>query len=100
MNMTLVLLYETRVEPKDVEELNRLREAFSKIYERHNVKVLGQWRDHEKPHHTFYMSEYSDESDYESTIERLHSDEEYIRLSAQLNAIRTASSVTRLQPIQ
>ncbi|MBD3407997.1 MAG: hypothetical protein GF411_17890 [Candidatus Lokiarchaeota archaeon] len=93
------MLYRTSVSEDDIGELDDLRSEFIKIYHKHGVKIIGYWRDKNKPVHTYYMSEYKDEEEYRSTIEKLHSDEDYIRLSARLNAIRTDSTVTRLIPL-
>lgn len=96
--MSLVMLYRTTVKPDAIEELDEIRNQFNAIYSKHGIEVLGYWRNAAKSNESVYMVRYESESDYQHKIHTLHEDENYIRLTAELNSIRTDLRSEKLVP--
>ena len=94
--MAMYMLYKTKA--KSTEELDTLRDQFEEIYKRHKVDIVGFWTNAEAEDEFFYMSRYTDEADYKNTVEKLRSDEDYIRLGKELKDARLEFSSTRLVP--
>ena len=94
--MTFVMMYNTKVKSGMEAQLSELRAEFKSIYEEHGVKVVGQWVCASNPRETLYMTQFESEEDYNSKIAALHENERYLKLSAQLNAIRVEFRATRL----
>ena len=88
--VTLVMLYRTTVKPEAVEQLDEIRNQFSEIYTKLGVEVVGHWRSAENPNESVYMVRYESESDYQHKTRTLQEDENYVRLTARLNSIRTS----------
>ncbi len=95
--MAMYMLY--RSKSKSSKEMDDLREKFQKIYERHNVNIVGFWVNAEDENEVFYLSKYRDENDYKQKVESLHSDEEYVRLGKKLEEVRTSIESTKLLPM-
>ena len=95
--MAMYMLY--RSKSKSGKEMDDLREKFQKIYERHNVNIVGFWVNAEDENEVFYLSKYKDENDYKQKVESLHSDEEYVRLGKKLEEVRTSIESTKLLPM-
>ncbi|MBN2229363.1 MAG: NIPSNAP family protein [Candidatus Thorarchaeota archaeon] len=96
--MTLVILYQTIVKPNEIDTLNELRAEFKTLYEKHNIDVVGHWNSQEEPNKNYYMARYLSDADYQHKTRTLHNDENYLRLTAQLNEIRTDFKLERLTP--
>jgi hypothetical protein len=96
--MTLVMLYQTTVKPGAVSTMDEIREKFKSIYEKHGIDVIGYWKGVDHPNESFYMAKYESEDDYHHKTRTLHSDEQYLRLTSQLNEIRTDFKSTKLTP--
>ena len=96
--MTLVMLYRTTVKPEAVEQLNEIRTQFSAIYTKLGIEVLGHRRRIRNNTDSVYMVRYESESDYQHKTRTLQEDENYIRLTAQLNSIRTDFKLEKLVP--
>ena len=96
--MALVMLYHTNVKQNSVEKMDELREEFRKLYEQHGIEVLGRWKSVEIPHESYYMVKYESEDDYQHKTRTLHDDEQYLRLTSQLNEIRTDFKSIKLVP--
>ncbi|MFW9963550.1 MAG: NIPSNAP family protein [Candidatus Sifarchaeia archaeon] len=88
-----------RSKSKSGKEMDDLREKFQKIYEKHNVNIVGFWVNAENEDEVFYLSKYKDENDYKKKVESLRNDEEYIRLSKELEEVRTSIESTKLLPM-
>ncbi|TFG15445.1 hypothetical protein EU537_00060 [Candidatus Thorarchaeota archaeon] len=97
--MALIMMYKTQIKPDKLEEMDELRGAFMDIYEKHDVDVIGHWRESKTPHISYYMARYDDEDDYTKTVLKLHEDHQYRELTARLNEIRTDFEATRLTPV-
>ncbi|MFW9834706.1 MAG: NIPSNAP family protein [Candidatus Thorarchaeota archaeon] len=95
--MALYMLYRSKSNSR--EEMDDLREKFQKIYDKHNVNIVGFWVNAEDEDEVFYLSKYKDENDYKKKVESLHSDEEYVRLSKKLKEVRTSIESTKLLPM-
>ena len=96
--MVLVMLYQTTVKPNAADEMDTIREGFKPIYEKHGINVIGHWKSVEYPNESFYMVQYESEDDYKQKTRILHSDEQYLRLTSQLNEVRTDFKSTKLTP--
>lgn len=96
--MTIVMLYHTKVKQNSVEKMDELREGFRRLYEEHSIDVIGRWKSVEMPHESYYMVKYESEDDYHAKTKALHDDEKYLRLTSQLNEIRTDFKSIRLVP--
>ncbi len=96
--MTIVMLYHTTVKSEAVGKMDELRGEFKTIYEKHGIDVLGRWKSVENPHESYYMVKYESEDDYQHKTRTLHDDEQYLRLTSQLNEIRTDFKSIRLVP--
>ena len=94
--MTLVMLYRTTVKPDAVEQLNEIRTQFSAIYTKLGIEVIGHWKNAGNLNESVYMVKYESESDYQHKTRTLQEDENYIRLTAQLNSIRTDFTLEKL----
>ena len=94
--MAMYMLYKTKA--KSTDELDNLRVQFEEIYKRHEVDIVGFWTNADAENEFFYMSRYKDEADYKNTVEKLRSDEDYIRLGKELKDARLEFSSTRLVP--
>ncbi|MGV9104008.1 MAG: hypothetical protein ACOC3C_07835 [Candidatus Thorarchaeota archaeon] len=97
--MALVMMYKTKIKRDKLEEMDKLRGAFMDIYDKHDVDVIGHWRESKAPHVSYYMARYEDEDDYTKTVLKLHEDQGYRELTARLNEIRTDFEATRLTPL-
>ena len=96
--MTIVMLYQTTVKPDSSEIMDEIREEFKVVYEKHGIDVIGYWKSVEHPNESFYMVRYDSEDDYQHKTRTLHGDEEYLRLTSQLNEVRTDFKSTKLTP--
>jgi lipopolysaccharide biosynthesis protein len=96
--MTLVMLYRTTVKPEAIEQLNEIRSEFSDIYTKLGIEVIGHWKNAESPNESVYMVKYESESDFQHKTRALQEDENYIRLTAQLNSLRTDFTPEKLVP--
>jgi len=96
--MSLVMLYRTIVKPEAIDELDEIRNQFNTVYSKHGIEVLGYWKIANKSNESVYMVRYESESDYQHKINALHEDENYIRLTARLNSIRTDLKSEKLVP--
>ena len=96
--MTLVMLYRTTVKPEAVEQLNEIRKQFSDIYTKHGIEVLGHWKNAENANESVYIVRYESESDYQHKTRVLQEDENYVRLTSQLNSLRTEFRPEKLVP--
>jgi hypothetical protein len=96
--MTLVMLYQTKVKEDSVERMDELRKEFRKLYEQHGIDVIGRWKSVEKPNETYYMVSYDSHEDYQQKIDDLHEDEKYLKLTSQINLIRTDFKAIKLEP--
>ncbi len=94
--MALVMLYKTKVRPESVERLSEIRSKFMDLYAEHGITVIGHWAKIDKPHVSYYMTQYSDEAEYHTKIRNLHNDSRYKALTDQLREIRVKSKVKRL----
>ncbi len=96
--MTIVMLYHTKVKQDSVEKMDELRNGFRKLYEQHGIDVIGRWKSIENPHESYYMVNYVSDDDYQHKTRTLHDDENYLKLTSQLNEIRTDFNAIRLVP--
>ena len=88
-----------RSKSRSGKEMDELRAKFEKIYEKHNVDIVGFWVNAEDEDEVFYLSKYKDENDYKKKVESLRNDEEYQRLGKKLEEVRTSFESTRLLPM-
>ena len=95
--MAMYMLY--RSKSRSGEEMDDLRKKFEKVYERHKVDIVGFWMNAEDKDEVFYLSKFKDENDYTTTVEGLHSDDEYIELTKHLEEVRTSFESTKLIPM-
>jgi hypothetical protein len=93
------MLYKTKTYRDDASKMDELREQFMKIYEEHEIDVVGAWIDESDSSITYYMSRYKNEGDYNSKVEKLKNDERYSRLTESLESIRRETNVIRLTPM-
>ena len=92
------MLYQTTVKPSASETMDEIREGFKVVYAKHGLDVIGHWKSVEHPNESFYMVKYESEDDYRHKTSTLHDDEEYLRLTSQLNEVRTDFKSTKLTP--
>ena len=78
--------------------MDEIREGFKILYEKHGIDVIGHWMSLEDPNESFYMAKYESEDDYQHKTRALHADEQYLRLTSQLNEVRTDFKSTKLTP--
>ncbi len=95
--MVMYMLY--RSKSRSGKEMDDLRMKFEKIYERHNVNIVGFWVNADDEDEVFYLSKYKDENDYKKKTEVLRNDEEYVQLGKQLEEVRTSFESTKLLPM-
>jgi hypothetical protein len=95
--MAMYMLY--RSKSKSGKQMDDLRKKFERIYKDHEVNIIGFWINADDENEVFYLSKYEDENDYERTVAGLQSDEEYVKLSRQLEEVRTSVESTRLLPM-
>ncbi|MFX1559247.1 MAG: hypothetical protein ACFFBL_01540 [Promethearchaeota archaeon] len=96
--MTIVMLYQTTVKPDAADQMDEIREGFKVIYKKHGLNVIGHWKSIEHPNESFYIVQYESEDDYQQKTKTLHGDEQYLRLTSQLNEIRINFKSTKLTP--
>ena len=96
--MAIVMLYQTTVKPDATKKMDELRNEFKAIYEQHGIDVIGRWKSVDHPNESFYMVQYDSEDDYQHKTRTLHDDEQYLRLTSQLNEVRTDFKSTKLVP--
>ena len=92
------MLYQTTVKPDAIEKMDELRNGFKIIYDNHGIEVIGRWKSVDRPNESFYIVQYDSEDDYQHKTRTLHDDEQYLRLTSQLNEIRTDFKSTKLVP--
>lgn len=95
--MAMYMLY--RSKSRSGKEMDDLRMKFEKIYEKHNVNIVGFWVNADDEDEVFYLSKYKDENDYKKKIEVLRNDKEYVQLGKQLEEVRTSFESTKLLPM-
>jgi hypothetical protein len=78
--------------------MDELREEFKVVYEKHGIDVIGHWKSVDNPNESFYMVRYDSDDDYQQKTKSLHDDQQYLRLTSQLNKVRTNFKSTRLVP--
>jgi hypothetical protein len=93
------MMYRTEIKPDKLVQMDELRGEFMDIYEKHDVDVIGHWRENKASHISYYMARYENEDDYTKTVLKLHEDQRYRELTARLNEIRTDFEATRLTPV-
>ncbi|MGD9395428.1 MAG: hypothetical protein PVJ05_03275 [Candidatus Thorarchaeota archaeon] len=96
--MTIVMLYQTKVKLNAADKMDEIRDGFKVIYEQHGINVIGHWKSVERPNESFYMVQYESEDDYQQKTRILHGDEQYLRLTSELNEVRTDFKSTKLTP--
>jgi hypothetical protein len=96
--MTIVMLYQTTVKPDAADKMDEIRNGFKVIYEKHGINVIGHWKSVDHPNESFYMVRYESEDDYQHKTRTLHGDDQYLRLTSQLNEVRTDFKSTKLAP--
>ena len=96
--MTIVMLYQTTVKPDAADKMDEIRNGFKVIYEKHGINVIGHWKSIDHPNESLYMVKYEGEDDYQHKTRTLHGDDQYLRLTSQLNEIRTDFKSTKLAP--
>lgn len=92
------MLYQTTVKPDAADQMDEIREGFKVIYKKHGLNVIGHWKSIEHPNESFYIVQYESEDDYQQKTKTLHGDEQYLRLTSQLNEIRINFKSTKLTP--
>ena len=92
------MLYQTTVKPDSSEIMDEIREGFKAVYLKHGIDVVGHWKSVERPNESFYMVRYVSEDDYQHKTRTLHGDEQYLRLTSQLNEVRVDFKSTKLTP--
>ena len=92
------MLYQTTVKLDAAETMDKIREGFKIVYDKHGVDVIGHWKNVDHPNESFYMVQYDSEDDYQHKTRTLHGDEQYLRLTSQLNEVRTDFKSTKLSP--
>jgi hypothetical protein len=95
--MAMYMLY--RSKSKSGKEMDDLREKFEKIYQKHDVDIVGFWVNADDEDEVFYISKYKDETDYKKKVESLRNDEDYVRLGKELEEVRTSFESTKLLPM-
>ncbi len=92
-------MYRNETTPDRVEKIENLRQEFMDLYEKHDVDIMGHWRDRENPHVSYYMARYENEDEYQKTVQELREDEKYRQLTERVKEIRTDFEATRLTPV-
>ena len=95
--MAMYMLYCSK--SKSGKQMDDLRKKFEKIYKEHEVNIVGFWVNADDEDEVFYLSKYEDEDDYKRAVAGLQSDEEYVKLSRQLEEVRTSIESTKLLPM-
>jgi len=90
------MLYRTK--SKSSTDIDELRMKFQEIYKNHKVDILGFWVNAEDESEVYYISKYKDENDYKKKVEELRNDDEYARLTHDLQEVRQEFESTRLIP--
>ena len=96
--MAIVMLYQTTVQLDAIETMDDIRDGFKTVYDKHGIDVIGHWKNVDSPNESFYMVRYDSEDDYQHKTRTLHDDEQYLRLTSQLNEVRTDFKSTKLSP--
>jgi len=96
--MVIVMLYQTTVKPDAAEKMDEIRNEFKVIYKKHGINVIGHWKGVDHPNQSIYMVQYESDDDYQHKTRALHGDEEYLRLTSQLNEVRTDFKTIKLIP--
>ncbi|MHA3965079.1 MAG: NIPSNAP family protein [Candidatus Thorarchaeota archaeon SMTZ1-45] len=94
--MAIYMLYRTK--SKSSTDIDELRMKFQEIYKNHKVDILGFWVNAEDESEVYYISKYKDENDYKKKVEELRNDDEYARLTHDLQEVRQEFESTRLIP--
>ncbi len=92
------MLYHTTVRSDAIDKMDELREGFKVVYEKHGIDVIGHWKSADNPNESFYMVRYDSDDDYQHKTRSLNGDQQYVRLTSQLNEVRTNFKSTRLVP--
>jgi hypothetical protein len=92
------MLYRSKVDTDNMDQLWELRSEFEEIYKKHGVDIVGFWENAEDPTEAFYISRYENEDDYKKTVEKLRSDEQYAKLTDEFSKFRVENQQTRMNP--
>jgi hypothetical protein len=90
-------LYKERIK-ESVEQPRGLDlfEEFKKLYQKHNVKVVGEWQSADDPKEYYFMMAYYDEDHYRNFVNTMKENEQYQEMSKILAADRESIEVTTL----
>ncbi|MBK8504067.1 MAG: hypothetical protein IPL46_18790 [Saprospiraceae bacterium] len=90
-------LYKERIK-ESVEKPHGLDlfEEFKKLYHKHNVKVIGEWRSADDPKEYYFMLAYYDEDHYRNFVNIMKENDKYQEMSKILAADRESIEVKTL----
>ena len=76
-----------------------LFKEFTKLYQQHNVKVIGEWRNLNDPKEYYFMTAYHDEDHYRNFVKAMKDNDKYQEMSKILAADRESLDVVNLVDI-
>ena len=90
-------LYKERIK-ESVEKPHGLDlfEEFKKLYQKHDVKVIGEWQSADDPKVYYFMLAYYDENHYRNFVGAMKENDKYQEMSKTLAADRESIEVTTL----
>lgn len=92
--------YKERTKPISSESNSyKLLNDFKKLYNKHNVKVVGLWVNTEDPHEQYFMTAYKNESHYKKFVESMREDPTYQEMSSKIENDRESIEVVTLKPV-
>ena len=74
------------------------RDLFSKLYEEHEVKLIGVFKNREKPLEYYMMTAYQNENHYNSFINAVKKLPEYVEMTKRISEVRLTNEVVNLEP--
>ena len=69
---------------------------FNKIYQEQGVKVIGVWKNKDDSQEFYFMTAYENEKHYQDFVEDMKTNEEYQKMSRELEAGRESIEVITL----
>jgi hypothetical protein len=78
-------------------ENREIENRFYKLYEAHDVKMVGEWTNVDDSKEFYFMTEYRDEAHYNQFTEAMRENEDYQSASKLLEPIRESVEVVTLE---
>ncbi|MHA2027975.1 MAG: hypothetical protein ACW99A_07100 [Candidatus Kariarchaeaceae archaeon] len=72
------------------------RELFARLYKKHNVEIVGVWKNQDDPLEYYMMTKYKDAAHHKRFVEDVKRIPEYIDMTERINEVRLFSESVNL----